>query len=104
MAQTQNSLPVGSWFIGSVLYTNQYMAANTVTALPATALVNRRKLIIANDSGAAIWVQGSTSLGAAQGQGYEIGNGEERTFDIDANIVLYGISVAAAWVGCLEFA
>lgn len=103
MPQTKNALPMGDWFLGSVLYTNQYMAAGTATALPATALTNRRKLVVANDSGAAIWVQGSTSLGAARGQGYEIANSEERTFDLDAGVVLYGISVAAAWVGCLEF-
>jgi len=87
MAQTQNSLPVGDWLIGSIR-TSSVTVGTTPTLLPAVALVNRRLIILYNNSGATIYWGGST---VTIGNGIPLANSASVSLNLDASVGLYAI-------------
>lgn len=92
MAETQNVLPVGDWLIGAIR-TTSVTVGTTPTALPATALPNRRLLIVQNLSGATIYLGDSTMH---VGSGMQLINSASFSIDLDAGVTLYGIEAAGA--------
>ncbi|GAG55183.1 unnamed protein product [marine sediment metagenome] len=92
MAETQNVLPVGDWLIGAIL-TTSVIIGTTPTALPATALANRRFLDIQNVSGVTIYI-GNIDVTVANG--YPVANGTSYPIDLDAGVIMYGIEAAGS--------
>jgi len=92
MAHTQNISPVGDWLTGAIR-TTSVSVGTTPTALPATALPNRRLLIVYNNSGATIEIGDSTMI---VGSGIPLANASSFEIDLDAGVTLYGIEAAGA--------
>lgn len=103
MAETQNVLPKGDWFIGAILTTSVTLVANVVTVLPATPLANRREIWVQNLSGANVWV-GDVGIHAAHDGGWLLATGDVQKFKLDAGVLLYAVKAAAGSVLVLEFA
>ncbi len=87
MAHTSNTLPVGDW-ITKVILSTSVTIGTTPTPLPATALTDRRLIIVYNISGATVYVGNSL---VRPGNGIPIGNGASLSLNLDAGVVLYGV-------------
>ena len=93
MANTMNRQPNADWLLGAIR-TTSVTVGTTATALPATALTNRRLLIVQNVSGATIII-GDADIIAA-GRGLNLVNNASFEINLDAGVTLYGIEAAGA--------
>ena len=91
MAATRNGVPMGDWLLNAVHQT-QANVGTTPTALPTTALTNRRLLIVYNNSGGDIYLGDATVTTA---NGFKLVDKGSFTISLDENVILYGIASAA---------
>jgi len=82
---------MGDWLKGGILSTQVNVGA-TATALPTTALTNRRLLIVYNNSGGVIYLGDST---VTVTNGFPLANGGTFEIKLDAGVTLYAIASAA---------
>ena len=61
----------------------------TATAIPATSAVGRKALMIINNGSNTVYL-GASSVTTSNG--YPLNAGDEKAFDIDELVVLYGIT------------
>jgi len=92
MAYTKNSIPVGDW-LAKEIRASSVTVGTTPTALPATALADRRYLLIYNNSSATIYVGHST---VTTGTGIPIIAKASLSLSLDAGVILYGIEATGS--------
>jgi len=74
--------------------------STTATAIPSTAAVGRNTMLVKNNGSNTVYL-GDSSVTAANG--YPLEAGEEKAFDLDDKVVLYGITDSStSEVRCLE--
>ena len=98
-------IPVLEQFL-SVLQTTT-TASGTRTAVPGTALNNRRAILVQNNHASNTVYLGSVTVTAdtAATGGYQLGPSDSVAITLDGSVVLYAIASAAATpVTTLEFA
>lgn len=64
---------------------------STATAIPSTAATGRKTIMVKNAGEVTVYLGGSTVTTAT---GYPLDAGEEKAFDMDELVVLYGITAA----------
>lgn len=70
--------------------------ATTATALPTTALANRKSLLVQNAGNASIWVGSATVTDTGATAGIEVPKGAFIELDIGPAVSVYGIAVGSA--------
>jgi len=62
---------------------------NTATSIPSTAVVGRNTMLILNNGSNTVYL-GASNVTTANG--YPLSAGEEKAFDLDDAVVLYGVT------------
>jgi len=87
MSYTKNAIPSGDWLTKSIKQSRVTVGV-TATPLPATALKDRRLLIVENNSGVTIYLGDST---VTPTNGFPLANGTSFSINLDEKVTLYGI-------------
>jgi len=69
--------------------TSTTTVTTTAGAIPATALTNRRTILVYNNGSETVYLGKST---VATTTGYPLAPGDEKSFDLHDGLVLYGIT------------
>lgn len=98
----RNELRVANKVEGSSL--QQVVSVGAVaTALPTTALANRKHLVVQNIGSRRVFLGSATVTTTGATQGYGIAQGGEWSGDISSSVTIYGIATAATDVVVWEF-
>lgn len=77
--------------ISSELVGSTTTISTTAAVIPTTAQTNRRTMLVYNNGSETVYLGGSTVTATT---GYPLEPGQEKGFDIDAGLSLYGITSA----------
>lgn len=92
---SEGSLKVVDIANGSLLQ-QQVSVANTATLLPASALANRKSLMIQNTGSASIWVGSATVTASGATTGIELPKSSFMELEVGPDVSVYGITASGS--------